>query len=141
MSYLLDTNVVSNGIRPQPNESLARWVSDQVDNELFLSAISVAEIKRGILELPSGRKRTALEQWYSGTNGPRRMFGSRIVAFEERAAEAWAELIADGRRKGRPRNPIDMMIAATAIANSLTVVTLNERDFEGVVAHLNPLRV
>ena len=56
-------------------------------------------------------------------------------------AEAWAELIADGRRKGRPRNPIDMMIAATAIANSLTVVTLNERDFEGVVAHLNPLRV
>jgi predicted nucleic acid-binding protein len=141
MSYLLDTNVVSNGIKPQPDESLARWISDQFDNELFLSAISVGEIKRGILELPSGRKRTALEQWYSGSKGPRRMFGSRIVAFDERAAEAWAELIADGRRKGRPRSPIDMMIAATAVANGLTVVTLNERDFEGIVAHMNPLRV
>ena len=140
MTYLLDTNVVSNGVKPQPNEALARWVADQFDNELFLSAICLGEIKRGILELPSGRKRMALERWYSSSKGPRGMFGPRIIAFDERVAEAWADLIADGRRKGRPRSPIDMMIAATAIVHGLTVATMNERDFEGVVSYLNPLR-
>jgi predicted nucleic acid-binding protein len=141
VSYLLDTNIVSDGVKPRPDDALARWVLDRVDSELFLSAISVGEIKRGILELPAGRKRHALEEWYGGPKGPRGMFGDRILAFDARAAEAWADLIAEGRRKGRPRSPIDMMIAATAIANGLTVATMNERDFEGVVAHLNPLRI
>lgn len=141
MSYLLDTNIVSDGIKPKPHQALADWMVDQTSSDLFLSAVSVGEIKRGVLGLPAGRKRQALEQWYSGPNGPRSMFGTRILAFDERAAEAWAELIAEGRRKGRPRSPIDMMIAATAIVHGLTVVSLNQRDFEGVVAHLNPLRV
>lgn len=140
-SYLLDTNVVSELIKPRPQEAVLRWLGDQHDAHLFFPAVSVGEIKRGLLELPAGRKRQALEQWYAGPSGPRSMFGARILAFDERAAEAWAELVAEGRRKGRPRNPIDMMIAATAIVHGLTVVSLNQRDFEGVVAHLNPLRV
>lgn len=139
MKYLLDTNIVSDAIKPKPNEALARWVIDRTDSELFLSAISVGEIKRGVLELPTGRKRLALEQWYAGPDGPRGMFGARILAFDERAAEAWADLIVEGRKKGRPRSPIDMMIAATAMVNDLTVVTLNERDFEGAIPVINPL--
>lgn len=138
MSFLLDTNIVSDAIKPRPNDALARWIMDQIDHELFLSAVSVGEIRRGVLELPAGRKRTSLEQWYAGPRGPLGMFGARILAFDARTAECWADLTAEGRRTGRPRSPIDMMIAATAIVNGLTVVTLNERDFNGVVAHLNP---
>jgi toxin FitB len=139
--FLLDTNIVSDLIKLRPQESLLRWMGAQADSELTFSAVSVGEVRRGIVDLPAGRKRQLLEEWYTGPKGPRAWFGSRIIAFDERAAEAWADLLTEGRRKGRPRDAIDMMIAATAIANGLTVVTLNERDFEGVVAHLNPLRV
>jgi toxin FitB len=139
--YLLDTNIVSDLIKPRPHEPLLRWLEDQIDAKLFFSAVSVGEVRRGIVDLPAGRKRQALEEWYAGSNGPRAWFGERIIAFDERAAEAWADLVTEGRRRGRPRDPIDMMIAATAIANRLTVVSVNERDFEGVVAHMNPLRV
>ena len=140
MSYLLDTNIVSDAIKPRPNDALARWVMDQIDSELFLSAVSIGEIKRGVLEMPTGRKRAMLEQWYAGPHGPRGMFGARVLNFDARVAEAWADLIAEGRRAGRPRSPIDMMIAGTAIVHGLTVVSLNERDFEGIVAHLNPVK-
>ena len=95
---------------------------------------------RGILELPGGRKRRLLEQWYTGADGPRRRFGSRILGFDEAAAEVWAGFLSDGRRKGRPRNAIDMMIAATATVNDCTLVSLNLRDFEGVVELVNPIK-
>ena len=141
MTYILDTNVVSDGIKPRPHEALAQWIARRTDSELFLSVVSIGEIKRGILELSAGRKRQALEQWYAGPDGPRSMFGQRILPFDDRAAEAWADVMADGRRLGKPRNAIDMMIAATAIANGLTVVSMNQRDFEGVVAVVNPSRL
>ncbi|MCE9520995.1 MAG: type II toxin-antitoxin system VapC family toxin [Alphaproteobacteria bacterium] len=137
--YLLDTNTVSELIRPRPQEALLRWLEERQDTELFFSAVSVGEVRRGIVDLPAGRKRQTLDEWYSSPKGPRAWFGDRILAFDERAAEVWADLIAEGRRKGRPRSPIDMMIAATAIVNGLTVVTLNDRDFDGIVAHLNPV--
>lgn len=138
--YLLDTNIISDMIKPKPQEAVLRWLEGQQAAGLFLAAVSLGETRRGVTELPPGRKREALEQWYAGPEGPRQWFNERIIAFDWRAAEAWADLSADGRRKGRPRSPIDMMIAATALVHGLTVVSMNQRDFEGVVAHLNPLR-
>lgn len=140
MNYLLDTNVISDAIKPRPQEASVQWLGSRSERQLFLSATTVGEIKRGILELPSGRKRQALEQWYAGPDGPRAKFGARILAFDYSTAEVWASLIADGRRKGRPRNAIDMMIAATALTHDCSLVTFNERDFEGVVDVVNPLK-
>jgi hypothetical protein len=139
VSYLLDTDVVSDGFKQKPHAAVAEWMLQRRSSELFLSAVSVGEIKRGILEMSAGRKRQALEQWYAGPGGPRG-FSGRILVYDERTAEAWAEIIADGRRMGRPRSPIDMMIAATALVHGLTLVSLNERHFAGVVDYLNPLK-
>jgi predicted nucleic acid-binding protein len=140
VSYLLDTNIVSEGIKPAPQPAVEAWFTAQNDGDLFMSAVSLGEIKRGILELPAGRRRQTLDQWYAGPDGPRLAFAGRILPFDDRVAEVWGEIIAEGRKKGQPRSPIDMMIAATARVHRLTVVSLNDRDFNGVVACFNPLR-
>jgi toxin FitB len=137
--FLLDTNIISDMIKPQAQPAVLRWIAGQAIDRLHFSAVALGEIKRGIAELPAGRKRESLETWYSGPEGPRGLFGTRILSFDERAAEQWAEFIAEGRRTGRPRSPIDMMIAATAAVNACTLVTLNGRDFEGIVDLINPL--
>lgn len=137
--YLLDTNIISNAVKPAPSSALAAWMSAQADDDLFISAITVAEIRRGVLERPTGRKRRELEDWFSGRSGPAALFAGRILPFDEVAAMAWARLMAEGTAKGRPRSAIDMMIAAIAEANDCVVVTDNEKDFAGV-AVVNPMR-
>jgi toxin FitB len=81
-----------------------------------------------------------LEAWFIGTEGPAALFSGRVLPFDERAAMEWARTMAAGTAVGRPRSPIDMIIAATAAANRCVVVTVNERHFEGAVEFLNPLR-
>lgn len=137
--YLLDTNIISNAVKPAPSSALAAWMSAQADDDLFISAITVAEIRRGVLERPTSRKRRELEDWFSGRSGPAALFAGRILPFDEVAAMAWARLMAEGTAKGRPRSAIDMMIAAIAEANDCVVVTDNEKDFAGV-AVVNPMR-
>ncbi len=111
----------------------------QDDVRLFISSITVAEVFRGILDMPAGRKRAALEAWFAGPHGPQSLFAGRVLPFDEIAALAWARLMADGRARGKPRNEIDMLIAAIAQSNDCIVVTDNERDFAGVET-VNPLR-
>jgi toxin FitB len=137
--YLLDTNIISNALKPAPSPALAAWMSAQADEDLFISAITLAEIRRGVLERPAGRKHRELEDWFSGRNGPTALFAGRILPFDEMAAMAWARLMAEGTARGRPRSAIDMMIAAIAEANDCVVVTDNERDFAGLTI-VNPLR-
>jgi toxin FitB len=139
--YLLDTNIVSEISKPQPSPAIADWVRNQTAADLFISTFTIAEIWRGILELPVGRRRAALEAWFAGPEGPRAMFQDRIEAFDQRAAFEWGRMMAEGRAIGRSRSPIDMIIAATAAANDCIVVTVNERHFESVVEFLNPLRI
>jgi toxin FitB len=65
--YLLDTNIVSNAVKPLPSQPLLEWMADQTDDSLFISSLSLAEIWRGILEKPAGKKRRDLEEWFRRT--------------------------------------------------------------------------
>jgi hypothetical protein len=139
MRYLLDTNILSNVTRPVPSEALLGWMSGQVDTDLFIASLTLAEIRRGILEKPAGKKRDQLETWFSGLEGPQALFTGRILAFDDKAGLVWARLMADGKLRGRPRSALDTIIAAVAEANDCMVVTDNEKDFEGIEV-FNPLR-
>jgi predicted nucleic acid-binding protein len=97
------------------------------------------EIRRGLPEKPAGKKRRELERWFSGPDGPQALFAGRVLPFDEKAALAWARLMAEGTARGRSRSPLDMIIAAIAEANHCIVVTDNERDFAGLKV-VNPLR-
>jgi hypothetical protein len=137
--YVLDTNIISNITKPAPAESLMGWMSDQADEDLFISSLTIAEVRRGLLEKPAGRKRRELEAWFAGPEGPQALFAGRVLAFDERAALIWARLMAEGTAAGRPRSALDMIIAAVAEANDCVVVTDNEKDFSGLDV-INPLR-
>jgi toxin FitB len=137
--YLLDTNIISNVTKPDPSTALLAWMAEQTDNDLFISALTVAEIRRGLLEKPAGKKRTLLEAWFTGAEGPQALFAGRVLPFDEKAALLWARLMADGTAKGRPRSALDMIVAAVAEANGCVVVTDNEKDFAGL-KFVNPLR-
>ena len=137
--FLLDTNIISNVTKPAPSESLLFWMADQADDNLFIASLTVAEIRRGILEKPPGKKRDALDAWFTGPEGPQALFAGRILPFDERAGLVWARLMAEGRVAGRPRSGLDMIIASVAEAGECIVVTDNERDFEGIEI-INPLR-
>ncbi|WP_225772027.1 type II toxin-antitoxin system VapC family toxin [Inquilinus sp. Marseille-Q2685] len=139
MRYLLDTNIISAIVRPIPPEALVVWMAEQVDEDLFIASLTVAEIRRGILEKPAGRKRDQLEAWFAGPEGPSTLFAGRILPFDEKAGLIWARLMAEGTAARRPRSALDTIIAAVAEANSCIVVTDNEKDFAGVEV-LNPLR-
>jgi predicted nucleic acid-binding protein len=139
MRYLLDTNIISNITKPTPSEALLAWMAEQADEDLFISSLTLAEIRRGVLEKPAGRRRDQLEAWFSGPEGPQALFAGRVLPFDEKAGLLWATLMADGKTRGRPRSALDTIIAAIAKANGCVVVTDNEKDFEGV-EFVNPMR-
>ncbi len=137
--YLLDTNIISNVVKPQPSEPLLAWWAEQRDEDLFIASLTVAEIRRGILEKPRGKKRDALDAWFTGTEGPQALFAGRVLPFDDKAGLIWARLMADGKATGRPRSGLDMIVAAVAGANDCVVVTDNEKDFAGI-KFINPMR-
>ena len=139
MRFLLDTNIISNIAKPVPSESLVGWMSKQADEDLSIASLTVAEIRRGVLEKPAGKRRDQLEAWFGGSEGPQALFAGRVLSFDEAAALIWARLMAEGKARGRPRGALDTIIAAVAEANGCVVVTDNERDFEGIEV-VNPMR-
>jgi toxin FitB len=139
MRYLLDTNIISHFTKPAPSPFLIAWMAEQSDDDLFIASFTLAEIRRGVLEKPAGRRRDQLEAWFSGPQGPQTLFAGRVLPFDERAGLIWARLMADGKASGRPRSSLDAIIAATAEANGCIVVTDNVQDFAGVET-VNPLR-
>jgi predicted nucleic acid-binding protein len=136
--YLLDTNILSEIVKPVPSAALVAWMAHQEDEALCIASLTVAEIRRGILELPVGRRRHALDAWFSGPEGPQALFAGRVFPFDERAALVWGRLMAEGRAAGRPRSALDTIIAAVAEANGCVVVTANGADYWGV-EHFNPM--
>jgi toxin FitB len=139
MRFLLDTNIISNVTKPAPSDALLVWMADQSDQDLYISSLTVAEIQRGVLEKPTGKRRQQLEAWFAGPEGPQALFAGRVLPFDERAGLVWAKLMADGKARGRPRSALDTIIAAVAEANECVVVTDNEKDFEGIEI-INPLK-
>jgi predicted nucleic acid-binding protein len=137
--YLLDTNILSNVTKAAPSQALLAWMADQADDSLFISSMVVGEIWRVFYELPRGKKRRQLEDWYSGPEGPQALFLGRVLPFDEKAALVWARLMSEGTAKGRPRSALDMIVAAVAESNNCILVTDNEKHFQGI-EFLNPLR-
>lgn len=137
--YLLDTNIISNVTKPVPSESLLAWMAEQADEDLFITSLTIAEIWRGVLEKPAGRKRDQLEAWFAGPEGPSALFAGRILPFDEKAGLVWARLMAEGAASGRSRGALDTIIAAIAETIDCMIVTDNEKHFAGI-GTINPLR-
>lgn len=137
--YLLDTSILSNVTKTAPSESLLAWMAEKVDEDLFIASLTIAEIRRGVLEKPAGRKRDQLEAWFAGPEGPSALFAGRVLPFDEKAGLVWARLMADGTAAGHPRSALDMIIAAVAESNGCTIVTDNEKHFAGI-STINLLR-
>ena len=127
--FVIDTNVASELMRSAPASTVAAWIAERDAEELFLTAVSEAELLYGVAIMPTGRRRTMLED--SMTRWLDLGFVERILPFDSAAARAYAEIAADRRRAGRPIGEVDCQIAAISRSRGAALVTRNVRDFEG----------
>ena len=134
---LLDTNVVSEPLRKTPDVRVTEWIDAQVVEALFLSAITVAELRAGLALLPAGKRRTGLQEGLETRVLP--LFIGRVLSFDLACTKAYAALMARARASGQAIASADGYIAAIAIANGLTVATRDTGPFEAAgVAVINP---
>lgn len=134
---LLDTNVLSELLRPLPDPAVGRWLDSQPGTSLFTSAITEAELRLGLALMQLGRRRAALAVAIGNILADD--FANRILPFDSPAAAAFAEVVASRRRAGRPISQSDAQIAAIALARSAKVATRNVPDFESCgVEVVNP---
>lgn len=128
MTCLADANVLSEATRPAPDARVLAWL-ERHEADLWLSAITVGELRRGVALYPHGRKRAALARWLAEVL---EAFGDRIVPVDRAVAEAWGEHHAAQERQGRRLPVLDSLLAATARVHGFTVATRNTADFPGV---------
>ena len=129
MRFLLDTNVLAEGARPDPDPNVVAWLRARSALDLAISALTLGEIRNGVALLPGGKRRTALEHWLE-TDLPRQ-FQDRVLSVDTPVGLMWGRLAATGREEGRELPVIDGLLLATAAAHELTLVTRNERDCAG----------
>ena len=138
--YLLDTNVPSELTRPYPDANVAQWLEDTDDDLMHISVITLAEVLKGITIHPEAHRRDWLRHWLDDNLRP--WFAGRILPVTEAVAERCGILEGSCHLKGVGFNVPDGLIAATALANDLTVVTRNIRDFASLgVPILNPWKI
>jgi predicted nucleic acid-binding protein len=131
--FLLDTNVLSEFSRTgDPNQRVKDWIPNAPQEALFVSVLTFAEIRRGIALLPSGKRRTQLEEWLE--HDLLESFGARLLPVTRLIADRWAALSAQAQLRGKPLAVADGLIAATALEHDLTLVTRNAKDFAGTGA-------
>ena len=137
---ILDTNVLSELMRPSPCVAVSRWIAERSADDLFITTVTQAEILFGLALLPPGHRRAGLE------NAAQQMldvdFSNRILAFDEPAARQFAVIAATRRRLGRPISTLDAQIAAIASTHDASVATRNVVDFEGCgLTIIDPWRI
>jgi predicted nucleic acid-binding protein len=128
LGWLIDTNVVSEWIKPRPDTAVVSWLDEADEERIFLSIVSLAEIRFGIERLAPGRRRTRLDQWLREELPER--FEGRIVPVDGQVADACGRLLARARRAGRGLGAMDALIAATCLAGDLVLATRNLGDFD-----------
>ena len=135
--FLLDTNTVSELVSVKPNQRVIDWMDAADENRLFLSAMTLGEIRQGVAALPQSNKRTRLETWLEVDLQTR--FAGRILAVDGAVADRWGWIMAQAQGKGMTLPVVDGLIAATALHHNLTAVTRNVSDFAVVgLSVINP---
>lgn len=136
MSYLLDTCVLSELVKPLPNGGLLDWLNATPNDRLFLPSLTIGEIRKGIVKMPNSQRKTHLTQWLEQLISD---YQNRIISVDLAVAQTWGNLQGNAEANGRPLASIDGLIAAIAVTHHLTVVTRNEKDFTATsVRLLNP---
>ena len=137
MSFLLDTNVVSEWVKPRPNPGVVAWLTGVDEDRVFMSVVTLAELRYGIEGMPQGRRRTRLDAWLREDLSLR--FEGRLLLIDSAVADAWGRVVARCETIGRPIGVTDAFIASTANVHGLALVTRNGSDFESIVGEIiNP---
>jgi toxin FitB len=137
VSFLLDTNVVSEWVKPVPNPGVIAWTADVDEDRVFLSVITLAEVRHGVERMPAGSRRRGLAEWLE-EDLPLR-FEGRIIPIDATIADVCGRLVAHGENRGKRMEVMDAFLAATAEVHQFTIVTRNTPDFETVTENiLNP---
>ena len=137
MSFLLDTNVVSEWVKPEPDSSVLRWFAAVDEDSVWLSVITFAEIRLGVERLKPGRRRAALSSWLENDLSAR--FEGRIIGIGLGVADSWGRIMARSAGAGKSISAMDAFLAAIVELRGLTLVTRNTKDFEALgVPVLNP---
>ncbi|MCU1273855.1 MAG: PilT protein domain protein [Bryobacterales bacterium] len=133
--FLLDTNCISELVRPKPEPRVMEWIEAADEGMLYLSVLTFGEIRKGLAALPQGKRRTHLETWLEVDLQTR--FTGRIMPIDVAIADRWGLIAAEAKKKGKTLSVIDGLLAATALHYNLTVVSRNTSDFTS--AHLQVL--
>ena len=126
MRYILDTCTISEVVRPQPSSAVVEWVQRQQEEQLYLSVLTLGELRKGVARLADGRRRLRLENWLDCDLKLR--FAGRWLQVDEDVAERWGLVTAQVAARGAVLPTIDGLIAATALVHGMTVVTRNSAD-------------
>ena len=126
MKYLLDTCVISEFVKPVPHKNVISWIKDISSEMLFLSVVTIGEIRKGITKLPDSKKKQKLTLWL---NTLLEEYKERIIPIDLMVADTWGIIQGNAEKNGKPMATIDGLISATAYTHNLTFITRNEEDF------------
>jgi toxin FitB len=137
MNYLLDTCLISELAKSNPDEKVVNWVLSENETNFYVSVLTFGELHKGVEKIPESKKKEELRSWIA--DALKNRFQNRVIGIDMRVSILWGKIQCFAEKNGRPMPAIDSLIAATGIAYDLTVVTRNLSDMEQSGARLlNP---